>query len=240
MNELTRQLETHARHRTKVFRNERMTALAGAILFVLIMVELVVTANLHGLITQHVFVGVLLSGPLVVKMFSTGSRFVRYYAKSPAFVRSGPPNPLLRLMAPFLVLLTLLVFISGFALAFVGPMHMGLFLKIHAASVALWIPMLAVHIYAHVRKVPSLIASEWAKQPTQRVSGRGGRFGINISALIIGAIAAVVMLPYSAPWSHWRIGQGLPSPLVLGIIAAVVAVLIAIPLLRAASRVRRA
>ncbi|WAH41324.1 hypothetical protein NZD89_24225 [Alicyclobacillus fastidiosus] len=217
---------------TRVVRNERMTALAGAVLFVLIVIELVITANLHELISVHIFVGVLLSGPLIVKMFSTGYRFFRFYTRSAVFVQKGPPNIWLRLLAPFLVIITLLVFISGFGLALVGPTHTGLFFKIHAVSVALWLPLIAVHIYAHIRKVPRLIASDWSKKSEFRVPGRARRLGINSSALVVGLIAAVVMIPVSAPWRHWRISRGLPSPLLLGIIAAVFAVLVAIPLLR--------
>jgi hypothetical protein len=77
-------------------RNKRMTSIAGTILFVLILSELVITANMDGLRSEHILVGVLLAGPLVVKMCSTGYRFFRYYTKSPEFVRSGPPNILLR------------------------------------------------------------------------------------------------------------------------------------------------
>lgn len=215
-----------------VLRNERLTATAGAILLVLIIAELIITANLHALITVHIFVGVLLCGPLVVKMGSTGYRFLRYYSKNPAFVKNGPPNPLLRLLAPFLVLMTLLVFISGIGLAIVGPHHMGLLFDIHAASVAMWLPLLAVHVYAYLRKVSRLIGGDWGRQAAQRVRGRGGRLGLNLAALVVGLIAAIVMMPVSNQWSHWRIGQGLPSPLVAGLFAAVVAVWIGIPLLR--------
>lgn len=226
---------TDSKMRPAVIRNERLTALAGAVLFVLIVTELVITANLHALISVHIFVGVLLSGPLVIKLCSTGYRFARYYAKSPAFVQEGPPNIWLRLLAPVLVFITILVFISGFALAIVGPTHMGLFFKIHAVCVALWIPLIAVHVYAHIRKVPRLIASDWRNQRQKRVSGRAGRLGVNVFGLIVGGIAAIVMIPVSAPWSHWRIGAGLPSPLVLGIVAAVFAVLIAIPIFKKAN-----
>lgn len=219
-----------AKKKSAVVRNERLTALAGAVLFVLIVTELVITANLHSLISVHIFVGVLLSGPLIVKMCSTGYRFFRFYTRSPSFVQKGPPNIWLRLLAPFLVFITFLVFISGFGLAFVGPTHTGLFFKIHAVSVALWLPLIAVHIYAHIRRVPRLISNDWNGQ--LGVSGRNGRLGINIIGLLVGAIAAIIMIPVSAPWHHWRIGHGLPSPLTLGIIAAVFAVLIAIPLLR--------
>jgi hypothetical protein len=48
----------------------------------------------------------------------------------------------------FLALMMLLVFISGFTLAIVGPTHMGRFFTIHAASVAIWLPLVAVQIYA--------------------------------------------------------------------------------------------
>jgi hypothetical protein len=98
---------------TLIDRNERMTAIAGAVLFVFIIAELIITANLDEFISEHIFVGILLSGPLIVKMFSTGYRFTRYYTNTPEFVRKGPPNILLRFLAPFLVITTILVFISG-------------------------------------------------------------------------------------------------------------------------------
>jgi hypothetical protein len=65
---------------SSVIGNERLTALAGAVLLVLIVVELVTVPTLHALLSAHVFVGVLLVGPLAVKTASTGYRFVRYYA----------------------------------------------------------------------------------------------------------------------------------------------------------------
>jgi hypothetical protein len=217
-------------------RNERMTAIAGAVVFVFIIAELLITANLHGLLTEHIFVGVLLSGPLVVKMFSTGYRFFRYYTKSSDFVRKGPPNIILRLLAPFLVLTTFLVFISGFGLTFGHDDR--LFGKIHSVSVALWIPLTAVHAYAYIRKVPGLIASDWKTQSKYQVSGRKWRLGINIAGLMAGAIAAIVMLPlYASGWGH--LGFHLPGPLSLGIAAAIIAVLVAIPLLRLTKKAKR-
>lgn len=228
------QQENYAKKKrsTIIDRNERMTAIAGAVLFIIIIVELFITANLHALITEHIFIGVLLSGPLIVKMYSTGYRFFRYYTKSPDFVWKGPPNILLRLLAPFLVFMTILVFISGFGLAFVGPSNMGLFFKIHAASVALWLPLLAVHVYAYIRKVPGIIASDWTRKSNHRVPGRKRRLYINVVALIVGGIGAIFMIPVSASWNGYRIHHGLPSPLVLGIAAAVLAILVAIPIFR--------
>src|SRR6266702_4222288 len=92
--------------RSAVVGNERMTALAGAVLLVLILVEIVTSARLRTLLSAHVFVGVLLAGPLAVKIGSTGYRFLRYYTRSPAFVRRGSPRLALRVLAPLLLATT--------------------------------------------------------------------------------------------------------------------------------------
>src|SRR5260221_12099056 len=107
--------------RSGVVGNERLTALAGAVLLVLILVEIVSAAYLHALLPIHVFVGVLLAGPLVVKLGSTGYRFLRYYTKSPAYVRSGPPRLLLRLLAPPVLVPTPPVVGSGVGLRRARP-----------------------------------------------------------------------------------------------------------------------
>src|SRR5258708_7729114 len=53
-----------------VVGNERLTALAGAVLLVLFVVELVTVPNLGALLSVHVLVGVLLAGPLPVQLAS--------------------------------------------------------------------------------------------------------------------------------------------------------------------------
>jgi len=213
----------YAKKNSSVYKNERLTAIAGAILFVLIIVELIITANLRNMISFHIFVGVLLSGPLVVKMLSTGYRFVRYYTRSTEYVKSGPPKPLLRILAPFLVLTTILVFVSGFLI--IQHWNNSLIFKVHAASVALWLPLLAIHIYAYLKKVPGLVARDLTSRSQYYIKGRKGRIRLNVTALIIGLIAAFILTP-------WHIGRhgspGLPTPLVLGLTAAVIAVLIVI------------
>src|SRR5437588_12474397 len=104
-----------------VVGNERITALAGAVLLVLILVELVSAAILRTLLSIHVFVGVLLAGPLIVKLGSTGWRFLRYYTGSPAFVRRGPPHLALPVMAPLPIVPTAMVIRSWIGLVVTGP-----------------------------------------------------------------------------------------------------------------------
>src|SRR2546423_14351137 len=76
--------------RSGVIGNERLTALAGAGLLVLILLELVSSANLHALLPLHIFVGVFLAGPLFVKLCSARYRFVAYFTQSPTHVHSWP------------------------------------------------------------------------------------------------------------------------------------------------------
>src|SRR5258708_13853753 len=147
-----------------VVGNERMTALAGAVLLVLILVELVSAAILRTLLSVHVFVGVSLSGPLVVKLGSTGNRFLRYYTGSPAFVRRGPPRLALRVLPPLLIPTTLAVTGTGTGVMVTGPRSAGLLLPLHGISVLVWLPLIAIHVFAYVWRVPRLVAKGWSKR----------------------------------------------------------------------------
>lgn len=215
-----------------VVRNERLTALVGAVLLVGFGIDLYVTANLGTLIVIHIFIGALLAGPLVIKLSSVGYRFFRYYNHAPAFVAKGPPNPWLRLLAPFLIIVTITVFTSGFLLALEGPPPNRLLFLLHAGSAAIWLPLIAVHVYAHVRQVPRAIASDWQARTPEQVSGRLKRLRVTVLGLAAGAVIAIVLSSSAGAWRHAGIPHIIPSPLVLGIGAAVIAVLIAIPILR--------
>lgn len=215
-----------------VIRNERITALAGAILLVLLLAEFVSAAILHTLMSLHVFVGVLLIGPLIIKLSSTGWRFLRYYTGSPAFIHRGPPQLVLRIMAPLLIVTTLVVISSGIGLIVTGPRNAGLLLPLHGFSVLVWLPLIAIHVFAHILRVPGLVADDWNKASGKVLAaGRGFRLGMNLGALLAGAAAAILLFPGSAPWTTWiQAKQTLPAPLIVGTIVAIFALLIMRPL----------
>jgi len=214
-----------------VVGNERMTALAGVVLLVLILVELVSAAILHTLLSIHVFVGVLLVGPLIVKLSSTGWRFLRYYTGSPAFVRRGPPHLALRVMAPLLIATTLVVIGSGIGLVVTGPQNAGPLLPLHGFSVLVWLPLIALHFFAHTWRVPRLVADDWSK-PSDKSNalGRGRRLGVNLGALLAGAVAAILLFPGTASWIVWSQTNGtIPAPMIVGLLAAIIALLVTRP-----------
>lgn len=214
-----------------VVGNERLTTLAGAVLLVLIVVELVTTAIIHALLAAHVFVGVLLAGPLVVKLGSTGYRFLRYYTGSPAFVHKGPPRLVLRVLAPLLLATTLVLIGSGIGLLVAGPAQPGPLLAIHNITALIWLPMIAIHTFAYVWRIPRSLADDWGKSLAEPAPGRGQRLGVNLGALLFGVLAAVFMLPSAAPWFVWlQTSQNVPAPLIVGIVVAALALLITRPL----------
>jgi hypothetical protein len=228
----TQTFGSRGENRSAVVGNERMTALAGAVLLVLILVELVSAAILRTLLSIHVFVGVLLAGPLVVKLGSTFTRFLRYYTGSPAFVRRGPPILALRVMAPLLIATTLVVIGSGIELVVTGPRSAGPLLPLHGFSVLVWLPLIAIHTFAHIRRVPRLVADDWSKPSGKSLAtGRERRLSMNLGALLAGTIAAILLFPGAAPWIVWsQTNETIPAPMIVGMIVATLALLATRPL----------
>ena len=217
--------------RSGVVGNERLTALAGAVLLVLILVELVSSASLHALLPIHIFAGILLTGPLVVKLGSTFYRFLRYYTRSPAFVRKGPPRLPLRVLGPLLLIMTLVVVGSGIGLVVTGPAQAGLLLPLHNISVLFWLSLIAIHVGTYLWRTPRLVVDDWSKQAGNLVPGRGLRLGVNLGALLAGAVAAILLFPGAAPWVVWsQTGQTISAPLIVGLILATLVLLVARPL----------
>ena len=218
-------------HWSAVVGNERLTGLAGAVLLVLIVVELATVPTLGALLSTHVVVGVLLAGPLLVKLGSTGYRFVRYYTGSPAYVRKGPPRLPLRLLAPLLVVTTLVVIGSGIGLVVTGPTQAGSLVLVHGLSTLIWFPLIAIHVFAYVRRVPRLITDDWSTHPAEHAPGRGLRLGVTLGALLAGAVAALLLFPGAAPWVVLnQTGEKIPGALIAGLALAIVVLLVTRPL----------
>jgi hypothetical protein len=62
--------------------NERLTAMTGAVLLGLLAAEGVTILFKRQMLTAHFFIGMLLIGPVLLKIGSTGYRFARYYTGS--------------------------------------------------------------------------------------------------------------------------------------------------------------
>lgn len=177
-----------------------LTASSAAVLLVLLAAEGVTILRVRQLVSPHVFIGMLLVPPVLVKVGSTGYRFARYYLGAPAYRRKGPPPVLLRLLGPVVVILTVMLLASGVALLLVPPSWSGQLLFVHKASFVLWFFAMAVHVLGHLAEVARLAPRDWLRRTRRDISGAGGRQWLIAASLVAGVMLGLVMLGRIGPW----------------------------------------
>lgn len=167
--------------------NEQLTAVVAGVLLLLLAIEGATLLRLESLLTVHAFVGMLLIPVVAPKLASTGWRMLRYYRQSEEYVRLGPPPVVLRvLVAPVIVLSTLVLFASGLALLVLGQTA-GTVVGLHKASFIVWVGATAVHVLAYAPKLPGLLRA--------RVPGAALRMALATGAVAAGVLLAIATLP---------------------------------------------
>jgi hypothetical protein len=180
--------------------NARLTGSTAAVLFVLLLAEGFTILRIRPLLSAHVFIGMLLVPPVVLKIGSTSFRFVRYYLGAPSYRRKGPPPPVLRLIGPFIVVLTLVVLGSGIALLLVQRSLRPPLLLLHRASFVLWFGGMAIHVLGHVVDTTRLAPRDWMRRTRRDVAGAGPRQWALVSSVVVGALLGVLFLGQVRPW----------------------------------------
>ena len=183
--------------RNGVSINERLTAGAAAVLFVLLAAEGVTIPTIHHFLTLHVLIGLVLIPPVAVKIGSTSWRFLRYYTGHPDYVAKGPPQALLRVLAPLLVLTTVMLFASGIALVAVHR-PAGWIYVVHRYGFVLWFAILAVHVLAYVWRVPGLLRPDFRVSRGRhalRSPARLTRLGLLSVSILAGVALGVEIWP---------------------------------------------
>jgi hypothetical protein len=196
------------RHTPRAEANARLTSLAGTVLLVLLAVEgitiLGITVLGHRLLTAHIVVGLGLLGPLAVKLMSTSWRFLRYYAGDADYGRAGPPRPLLRMLAPVIVVTTIVVFGSGIGLLTVRPGGGSTLAFIHKVSFVLWFGAMTVHVLAYI--VPAArrsLADLAGRGPASVLATRRLRQLVVFVSMVAGLGLAIAGLGWAHPWVTW-------------------------------------
>jgi hypothetical protein len=182
--------------------NELLTSVTGTALIVLLAVIGVTLLRLRPLLSVHLFVGMLLVGPVALKLASTGYRFARYYTHDAVYRRKGPPPTTLRMIAPIVVLSTVVVFASGVALLFIGPSSRGALLPVHKIAFIVWAAFTALHVLAHLTELPRALRADYSRRLGADPSGRDGRVLALAGAIVLGAVLAILTIPQFAPWLH--------------------------------------
>ncbi len=182
--------------------NSRLTSATGVILLALLAVEGFTILSVRQMITLHIYVGVLLLGPVLLKSGSTLYRFVRYYRGAPAYLKKGPPHPVLRIIGPFVILSSLALLGTGIALILVGADTSRWLLTAHQASFAVWVALMTVHVLGHVWEAVITSWTELRGSLRGRAArGRRLRVAVIALALVLGVGTATVLLPHATSWT---------------------------------------
>jgi hypothetical protein len=179
--------------------NEKLTAMTGALLLVGFAVEGVTILQLHRLLYLHFLLGLVLIGPVLLKIGTTVYRFVRYYTGALSYVRKGPPSPIMRVLGPLVILTSVAVLGTGVILAIVG--RGGPWLFLHKASFVLWFGVMTVHVLNYVPRLPRMLTAR-SGGGSRGAAVRGGavRWGLLAVSLAVGVGVAAVTMHMSNYW----------------------------------------
>ncbi|BEP12910.1 hypothetical protein acdb102_12210 [Acidothermaceae bacterium B102] len=183
---------------TGVEGNTRLTSVTGMVLLVMLAVEGATILQIRQLITLHVYLGLLLLGPVLLKSLSTMYRFARYYSGSEPYVEKGPPHPVLRVLGPLVIATSVALLGTGVGLVFESGRG-GLLLTAHKVSFFAWAAVMTVHVLGHLQEAIVSSAREIRRGPL--ASGRGLRFLLVVVSLAGGVAVASLLYPSASSWT---------------------------------------
>jgi hypothetical protein len=183
--------------------NEILTSATAVVLTGLLAVEGYTVVHMRGLVSLHMFIGLVLIGPVALKLASTGYRFARYYSGSRAYRANGPPLMPLRLMAPVLVASAIAVLLTGVLLLAAGH-RSGTLLMLHKVSFIVFAVVFAVHFLAYVPRVVRSLRTDWGAARREAVPGAGLRAMLLAAALGGGCALALAVLSVIQAWHGGR------------------------------------
>jgi hypothetical protein len=179
--------------------NDILTAAIGAVLTVLLLAEGITIIFIGGLLTLHMFIGLVLIPPVLAKLGSTGYRFARYYTHSRQYVEKGPPALPMRLLAPLLVVTTIGVFATGVWLLLLGHKSDQM-LFLHKVFFFVWGAIFVIHFLVYAPRVLRSLWSDWRSARRHEVAGSGLRGMLVAASMGAGAALALSLLSTIGNW----------------------------------------
>jgi hypothetical protein len=186
-----------------VTANERLTAVNGALLLLLLAAMGVTVLSVRRLLPEHFVLGFVLIPPLVLKAATTGYRFVRYYSGASAYRAAGPPVWPMRVIAPIVVLSTAALFITGLELWLFGLRFGSIWVEAHKLSFMVWLPATGVHVLGHLRRTAEAAAEDFGSAAPESALTRRS---LIVGSLVAGAVLAAATLTYQSPFIFFRDG----------------------------------
>jgi hypothetical protein len=189
--------------------NARLTAWSGLLLLTLLAVEGATLVSIGSLMGVHIFVGVIVIPPVLLKSGATTWRFLRYYTRHPDYVTAGPPPMVLRVLGPLVIITSVAVLATGLGLIVQGSGSFTSLVTVagtdvtmatlHKASFIAWFVVMTLHVLG--RTLPALRILGWKQSPASRVPGGRWRAAVLAVVLATGLVAGGLVLGASSWWT---------------------------------------
>ena len=178
-----------------VERNARLTVDAALVLLILFAIQIAtVIIGVRTHLSLHVLIGLILVPPLLIKISAVSWRFLQYYGHNEEYRRRGAPPPLLRLLGPVLVVVTLVLVGTGIA-QFLAPNEFngprGAIYDAHVASFVIWVPLVLTRVVRHAKDVRRLARRDLRRVTREAVPGATVRQAIVLTGLAVGLALAL-------------------------------------------------
>jgi hypothetical protein len=191
--------------RVNVAGNERLTAAVGLLVLAPIAVEAAtVLFGVHTFMSVHVFVGLALIPPVLLKLVSTGWRFARYYTRSRDYVALGPPQTMMRILAPFFVVATITLFGSGVAMGFLHGHTLAIARRVHGPSSVIWLGLLGLHVLVYLGRALRRGVGDVLPRTRGHARGVAARGFALASVVICGLVLGGATVPAQHRWINLR------------------------------------
>lgn len=183
----------------------RLLALLGSVLFIGLAIEGVTVVFIGQMISIHVVLGMILLPIMAYKIIIATYRFAMYYLGAPDFKHAGPPELLLRVIGPLLVITTVVLMASGIILVYARPdtPTAAFWLNIHRDDFVAWFALMVFHVLAYVRRAVGTSGYDLRYTRYHSLIGRQGRLISIILAIVIGVLLAWAVFPAVAHWSSF-------------------------------------
>jgi hypothetical protein len=185
--------------------NERLTGAVGLLVIAPILVEIAtVLLGVHTFMSWHVFVGLALIPAVLLKLATTGWRFGRYYSRSRDYVAHGPPQMAMRLLAPLLVVATVVLFGSGVAMGLLHGHALEIARRLHGPASVIWLLLLGLHVLVYLGRALRSTADDVLPADRTPVRGKTSRLYALATAVVCGLVLGGALVPAQHRWVNIR------------------------------------
>ena len=168
--------------------NQQLTSLTGTLLSPLLGLVFLTGLAMDAYWHVHYAIGFVLIPVVALKIASTGYRAISYYTGRSPYREAGPPELSLRLLAPVLVISTVVALVTG-VLLWAQHSRSGTLSTLHTDSAVVCAAAVGIHFLAYITTAARVSIRAVAASPSRLVSLR---VVLVVFTLILGISLAAV------------------------------------------------